>query len=96
MFLPCFRFYAAFALGKLAQASQNHARIGRAGSLPALIALAHSEDNHAKCQAICMLRRLAMHADNRVATIEQGKCGSLWVVEWFVVCMMFGHLFWAY
>ena len=52
-------------------------RIGRAGCIPALIKLAHSEDNHAKCQAICTLRRLAMHADNRVATVEQGVLKAL-------------------
>ena len=42
-----------------------------------MIKLAHSEDNHAKCQAICTLRRLAMHADNRVATVEQGVLKAL-------------------
>ena len=53
------RFYAAYCLGKIAQASHHHGRIGNAGAIKPLIELMYSEDTHAKCQAICTMRRSA-------------------------------------
>ena len=63
------RFHAAYALNKLAQAASTIVNRTRR-AIPLLISLP-GEDNYAK-SAICTIRRLAMHADNRVAAVERG------------------------